>query len=253
MSDFLHDLAGRALGVSDVLRPRPATAFERPAPDAADAVPRSPSELAAAVPAHRNRHEDAPVPRRRTAPAPVPPRRADAPLPAPLEQTAENAAAPAAEAATEPATEPETRPAAERLPPELRPRSVAGAPSRDPAGRSSPTQSTETPPPAEPAEQRSVAPARIVETRVFERRAPAPEPNGSPRRAPTAAPSAGARRRQPDRSAVEEEQEPVVHVHIDRVEVRAPAPAAPRPQAPRAREPKLSLADYLAQTSGRRP
>ena len=49
----------------------------------------------------------------------------------------------------------------------------------------------------------------------------------------------------------EPEPEPVVHVHIGRIEVSAPAAPA-QPHASRPREPRLSLADYLAQTSARR-
>ena len=42
---------------------------------------------------------------------------------------------------------------------------------------------------------------------------------------------------------------PVVHVHVGRIDVRAPAPPAP-PAESRLREPRMSLDDYL---EGRRP
>jgi hypothetical protein len=46
--------------------------------------------------------------------------------------------------------------------------------------------------------------------------------------------------------------EPVVHVHIGRIEVRAPARSEPARRAPRPREPLLSLGEYLRQTAGGR-
>ncbi len=55
------------------------------------------------------------------------------------------------------------------------------------------------------------------------------------------------------RPQAEAQAPPVVHLHIDRIEVRAPAAAA-RPMSPRVpqhREPETSLADYLRRGSRR--
>jgi hypothetical protein len=85
---------------------------------------------------------------------------------------------------------------------------------------------------------------RAVETRAvdrlrIERRSERPAPQSPAVRA--ANPPAA-------RSAPEPEQ--VVHVHIGRIEVRAPAPPTPR-RSPPPREPTLSLAEYLGQRGTR--
>jgi hypothetical protein len=107
----------------------------------------------------------------------------------------------------------------------------------------------EPPEPTEPTAAAAAAAARVVDTRVVERTV---APRGrTVVQGDAPAPTPRVRRRAAEPLAAEPEQEPVVHVHIGRIEVRAPAAPA-RPRAPRSREPLLSLADYLAQTSARR-
>jgi hypothetical protein len=53
--------------------------------------------------------------------------------------------------------------------------------------------------------------------------------------------------RQPDLAEGQEAAEPVVHVHIGRIEVRAPARPEPV-RAPKPRDPLLSLDEYLTET-----
>src|SRR4051794_4470212 len=251
MSDFLGDLAGRALGVSDILRPRPASTFERPAPDARPrrlptqpvAVERAddPASPAAPPAVGVDRPHAAPAAQKRATPEAVahdPPVRSTRPAP-PARP------APAPPARRMPLEDPAEPPAAQ---PEVREQSGLSAPTVPEQWATVAVENRTVAPPAdEPATtELAVAPAaaaRVVSPRVRTR-----ERADSAGRAPAPAPSV---RRQAGKEA-DAEPEPVVYVHIGRIEVRAPAAPA-RPQAPRPREPTLSLADYLAQTSGRRP
>jgi hypothetical protein len=263
MSDFLRDLVGRTLGVREVLQPRPGSAFERPAADAGPSVPRPPREpvvLEAVGEAVATALRATPG-ERRPQPAPAVPRDAahdpivgGDPEPAatktPSGHPAEPAAAPAAS---------EPPPAAP-----LEPR-VTERPVREPAqrghatGQGPPTEAATAAlpgasPQAAPVAAEPAAAARVVDPHVVEQTASARERIVVHERAP--APTPRVRRRAAEPPAAEPEPgpepepEPVVHVHIGRIEVRAPA-VPPGPQAPRPREPSLSLADYLAQTSAR--
>jgi hypothetical protein len=268
MSDFLRDLVGRTLGVRDVLRPRPGSALER-----SDASrPRSSRE-----PRALERVDDAvtPTPRsetreRRSQPVPASPRD-PAPEPVagrssepaattiPIVHPAEPVAAAAARAPRPTPLEPRTRQTAEpdvREPPRRGPEGMPEPPTEvvtaaPPAASARATPRVAEPPePAEPAKPTAaVTAARVVDTRVVERTVAPRERTVAQGDAP--APTPRVRRRAAEPPAAEREQEPVVHVHIGRIEVRAPAAPA-RPQAPRSREPLLSLADYLARTSARR-
>jgi hypothetical protein len=274
MSDFLRDLVGRTLGVRDVVRPRPAPAFERSSSEAGwlhlqpprvgtaspgrvDEVVAPARELrparsrreVAAAPAELSAFE---TPKRepweRRAPAPG---RASTPIagrndaPAPLA-----AAAPRASAAPEPSVEPP----AERALHEPGPGRTDGTPARAtgrPATPSPSAASAAEPEPreaSEPAEP-PAAGAQLVESIVAERSVAAADRAAAASRATNS--TASRRRRPADARAPEPEPEPVVHVQIGRIEVRAPAAPA-RSQAPRPRQPQLSLSDYLAQTSPRR-
>jgi hypothetical protein len=101
------------------------------------------------------------------------------------------------------------------------------------------------PPPSRPSEAapaRGDAPAApvLVEPRVL-------DPDREVRRATTEG-----RPVQPDLAQDSDATEPVVHVHIGRIEVRAPARPEPPRRAPQPREPLLSLDEYLRQTAGGR-
>lgn len=265
MSDFLRDLVGRTLGAHDVVRPRLASTFESggiaPPP-----VPMEPLEVEVArqalSPPPTVRRSVAAVPRevapaqRESSPAQPPPAKSAASsttLPQRVEEGAASAAGPAPRGAPVAAvpeprgTEPAAR-AAVDVPsvsePARPPAQVPGRSAPSPRAAPVPEPSAATQPPG-PATAR----ARVVKTRVVERRGETPSraaelPEASERARPTVESAAGA----PE----VESAEPVVHVHIGRIEVRTPA-AAQRPRAPRPREPRLSLDDYLAQSrQGRR-
>jgi hypothetical protein len=275
MSDFLRDLVGRTLGVRDVVRPRPASAFERspvepaliapPAPRVETAFLESVDEVA--PPAREWRATGAPG---RVAPAPLQASASEPRVrefsqpgpgvaPAPIYGRSEPTAVPSTTATAPPARAPFEQPAEPAVHEPRRGRadsttagptgrratpSPSAASSAEPPAAAEPADPPEPADPAEPAAAR----ARLVETRLAERRVDAPSP-AAPGRA--ADPSAPRRRRPADPPAAEPTPEPVVHVHIGRIEVRGPAAPA-WPQAPRPREPLLSLDDYLAQTSPRR-
>jgi hypothetical protein len=96
---------------------------------------------------------------------------------------------------------------------------------------------------AEPGSAEPPAPSTTrVEARIVERTGPAQRPAEALDAA--SEPSTPGRRRRATKPGPA--PEPVVHVHIGRIEVRAPAAPAER-RAPRLREPLLSLDDYLAQ------
>lgn len=275
MSDFVRDLVGRTLGVQEVVRPRIASTFE-PGGIAAPPVPPELLEAEVAMealsPAPTSRRSVAPVARevaparRDDSPEQPPPRRSSAGSPTmapqPIAEGAALGAAPAPHvaplaAAPEPprATEPVAHPPVEVGSPREHatpPARVAVRNALSPRSASPPEPSAPTPPEPSAASQPAgpaTARARVVETRVVERSGEVPITAAElpvatrPTRATgetTAGPS------EPGSA------EPVVHVYIDRIEVRAPATPT-RPRAPRPREPRLSLDDYLAQTrQGRR-
>lgn len=273
MTDFLRALVGRTLGVDDAVRPRLASTFEpgaiAPSPAelleveaATEALPPAPTvrRSAAAV------RQEATPPPPETPPVELPPRPSSAAGPITrrqrVEEGAATAAAPAAPrsasltavpvagAPERRSAEPSARPAA--ADPSPSPREPARAPVRATGSARSPRAAPPSEAPATPQAAAPAAPhARVVETHVVERG------GGDPRQTAQLPVRAGWR---PRASAEEtaagalsrESAEPIVHVHIGRIEVRAPA-APERRRAPRPREPRLSLDDYLAQTrQGRR-
>jgi hypothetical protein len=257
MSDFLRDLVGRTLGTRDVVRPRRASTFERPVVEqGAFASPSPVSEpgLEGDFEATRSARppEDRAVAGQREAAQPT---RGVATRGLPslrLKRAPETdvvreeltvvPAAPspeaggAREAAVEPSVHEPGRPGSESS------RAGAGRRQTSPGEPAEPAAAAE---PAGPAPSR----ARLVETRVAERRVEASPRVEAPAGEPV--PSARPRRTRVDVPASESASEPVVHVHIGRIEVRGPT-APERPPAPRPREPLLSLDDYLVQTSSRR-
>ena len=267
MSDFLRDLVGRTLGVPDVVRPRLATVFE-PDAIAASPPPVGALELEAAreaSPPPPLAQTRAPAARPEIAPrAEEPP--AQLPGPEPAERSSRSSLLPPARPEREPrastllpgadVAEPLVpSPRSDAAPQALEPSrssSLRGPESRtarttSPTDTSSPPPAPSTTPAATEPGQPAPARAQPLETRVMGRSADSPRGQSDP--------SFASRQRAlaADRPAVAEPaaSEPVVHVHIGRIEVRAPA-APERPRAPRPREPLLSLDDYLEQRAPRR-
>jgi hypothetical protein len=168
---------------------------------------------------------------------------------------------PSASATARPLSEPlrEAGPASERSAPEPGvevARAEATAPAHSSGSRRDPACVAAPPPARQPAE---AAPARagaspapvLVEPRVRDRD---PKARGAPPEQRPARPSQHGTVAGVGPGAADEPgaREPVVHVHIGRIEVRAPARPQP-PRAPKPREPLLSLDEYLEQTTrGRR-
>lgn len=241
MSDFLDRMAARAIGGDATLAPRLPSLFEplqrapiMPSLDEGEAPARPHDALAAAPPAHDIANPPrSPVPARASieppaahvtpAPrAPLPtPARAATERPRELLQPPPAAASPARASAAEPAATPSVpaRPTASLSP--LPPRQVRVAPARQEAARRAPV----------PGGALLPAPSPVFAT------TPAASASPGPRRTVQAAAHA-------ERAVAT--TEPVVHVSIGRLEVRA-APAAAAP--PRRREgPRPgSLDDYLRQ------
>ena len=160
---------------------------------------------------------------------------ASEPLASPIPVTTERRAARPSDAGP-PASPPNPPRAAE-------PSAIPSTHSREPRGAVA--MSAPPPPPGASIRPGEAVPVRAASVRA-PRRAPPPPPAGPTPLAPL---SDGA---VAGRTGAQRPPPPAIHVTIDRIEVRAPAPSRPVQPARRApAEPSLSLSDFLAAGSPR--
>jgi hypothetical protein len=280
MTDPLGALVARTLGVDGAVRPRAASRFERAAVGARTARPVDPGDEAGAhgvvQGTARGRraaagHAARPAPERATTGGrPAEPTSAPADL-----RNSEPEASERAKAAAEPPpvafaterTERRAQPAAAPIvTPSPRPAvsdsaRIGAAPKHPPpnlapeGGGDTATPASEDDAPAPPPLDAGRDAAPPTSAAASPAGVPSPRPVPVPVRAEPLIPAADPERPRamPSGAAPSGAEEPgtsggVVHVHIGRIEVRAPArPEGPR--APKPREPLVSLDEYLEQTA----
>lgn len=279
MSDFLSNLAARAINAAPVIQPRPLTVFEPWPTDGAlgarrlpDIMPDDASTVETALDGTRPTREAAPAEPNPATPimaartmeetsrAVSPSTRSDftARSIAPRDQAAPPAIAPIAERATSPTVAaPQLAPSIINHPDEpRRPAEPTSPAERLIVERERIDREPEKPPvpvlmpqtvlierPAAPATSPSIV--QPVVERVIDRREKIAPPDRSRDARSTSAPTTA------NETLPEPPAPPVIHVTIGRVEVRAtPTPAAPRRAAHST--PTLSLEDYLRSRNGGR-
>lgn len=246
MSEFLGRLLARTRDEADVIRPRLPGRFEpvrtEGTLEAVETADAHPQESPPAVPIPRRRQvAEEPVEERRPvhrgrltdeprmAEEPSPRRPSAAPRATYAERTASHRVPPPRETVRQPESQSRSEPA---------------LPEPKPTRRVASTRSPVIPDPVRVRDDNDVR-------RVSEEPPPTPHPIARPNAEPTRVEPASVRPRLPQNESRDVDDEPVIRIHIGRIDVRATHEAPPTPARPARPEPKRLTLEEYARERGR--